>query len=56
MKPKILYIVLLVIILLIILYQIPAKKADFFKLYKKNDRAAQLLKRFLAILIRQMTN
>ena len=46
MKSKVFYFVLLIVVLLIILYQIPAKKADFFKLYKMNDRPAQLLKRF----------
>ncbi len=52
MKSKVFYFVLLIVVLLIILYQIPAKKADFFKLYKKNDRPAQLLKRFYQKLVK----
>ncbi len=40
------YFLLSVVVLLVILYQIPAKKADFFKLYKKNDLPAQQLSAF----------
>lgn len=37
---------LIIIVLIIILYQIPAKKTDFFKAYKKNDYASQTLRKF----------
>jgi triacylglycerol esterase/lipase EstA (alpha/beta hydrolase family) len=37
---------IVIIILIIILYQIPAKQANFFESYKKNNYASKILKEF----------
>ncbi len=43
---KILYVFGILILIVVIIYLIPARRADFFSLYPRQDRAAQSLKEF----------